>query len=91
MLGHNIDGVASLTLLQTLTTAQNNAETTLQRRFGLASDEFIVLLENNTALRVTEDGPGDTAVLKLLGRDLAREGAIGLIEDILCSYLDALA
>ncbi len=40
---------------------------------------------------MAKNGPGDTAVLELLGRDLAGEGTVGLVEDVLCSDLEARA
>jgi hypothetical protein len=40
---------------------------------------------------VTKDGPGDTAVLELFGRDLTGEGTVGLVEDVLRRDLEALA
>jgi len=40
---------------------------------------------------VTKDSPGDAAVLELLSRDLAGEGTVRLVEDVLRRDLDALA
>lgn len=38
---------------------------------------------------MTQDRPGDVAVLELVDGDLAREGAVGLVEDVLGSDFDA--
>lgn len=91
LLGHNIDGLTRLTLLQALTAAQNHTETAVHRRLCLAGNEVVVLLEDLTTLRVAKDSPGDTAVLELFSRDLAGEGSVGLVEDVLRRDLDALA
>jgi len=40
---------------------------------------------------VAENRPRDVAVLELLGADLAREGAVALIEDVLGGDFDAAA
>jgi hypothetical protein len=48
-------------------------------------------LEDLAALRVANEGPGDVAVLELLGRDLAGESTVGLVEDVLCGDFKALA
>lgn len=40
---------------------------------------------------MSEDGPGDVAVLELVDGDLAGEGAVGLVEDVLGGDFDALA
>jgi hypothetical protein len=40
---------------------------------------------------VAQNRPGDAAVLELVGRDLAREGAARLVEDVLRCDFEALA
>jgi hypothetical protein len=40
---------------------------------------------------VAQNGPGDAAVLELVGGDLACEGAAGLVEDVLRSDFEAFA
>jgi hypothetical protein len=40
---------------------------------------------------VAQDGPGDAAVLELGDGDFAREGAVGLVEDVLGGNLNARA
>lgn len=87
----DVDGLASLALLQALTAAENDAEATVNGSLGLVGDERVVLLQDDPALRVAEDGPGDAGVLELLNGDLAGEGAVGLVVDVLSSDLDALA
>lgn len=87
----NLNRLVRLPLLEALTTAQNHAESAVQRSLGLGGNKLVVLLKDDTALRVAEDGPCDAAVLELLRRDLAGEGAAGLVEDVLCGDLEALA
>jgi hypothetical protein len=91
LLRHHLHGIALLALLQALAAAQNDAETAVQRRLGLARNERVVLLQDNAALRVPEDRPRDAAVLELVRADLAREGARRLVEDVLCGDFEALA
>lgn len=87
LLGHDSNSAAGLPLLQALTTAENNAQSAISRGLCLASDERIVLLQDYSSLRVSKDRPGDTAVFELVGRDLAREGTIRLVEDVLgCNF-----
>jgi hypothetical protein len=43
-------------------------------------------LEDDTALRVSENGPCDTGILELLYADFAGKGAVGLVEDVLSGY-----
>lgn len=38
---------------------------------------------------MSENGPGNVALLELVDRDLTREGAVWLVEDVLCGDLDA--
>lgn len=87
----NLDRLACLALLQTLTTAQNHTEAAVERSLGLAGHKLIRLVENDAALRVSENRPVDAAVLELLGRDFTCEGAVWLVEDVLCCYFEALA
>ena len=91
LLGDNVDGGAGLPLLEALTAAKNNADATVEGSLGLAGNERVVLLQDGAALRVTDEGPCDTAVLQLLGRDLAGESTAGLVVDVLGGDLDTLA
>lgn len=88
---NDLDGLACLALLQALTAAQNNAETAINGSLGLACNESIVFLEDDSPLGVADEGPCDAALLQLLSGDLAGESAIGLVEDVLGSDFDALA
>lgn len=83
--------LAVLPLLQALTTAQNDAEATVERSLGLAGDKVVVLIQQHAALGVAEDRPGDATVLELVGGDLAGESTAGLVEDVLCGDFEALA
>lgn len=47
--------------------------------------------EDDSSFTVARQGPGDSAILQLLCTDLACEGAIGLIENVLGGHFDALA
>merc|ERR1712177_123287 len=58
---------------------------------GLAGDEVVGFLQDHSPLAVAQERPGDVAVLELLDRDLAREGAVGLVEDVLGGDLEARA
>ena len=91
LLGDNVDGGAGLPLLETLTAAQNNADATVEGSLGLAGNEGVVLLQDGATLGVTDEGPCDTAVLQLLGRDLTGESTVGLVVDVLGGDLDTLA
>lgn len=83
LLCDHTDGLALLPLLEALTTAQNHTQSSVERSLGLACNEGVVLLQDHTALRVAQNRPGNTAVLELVGRDLARKGTVGLVEDVL--------
>lgn len=87
----DLDGLAGLPLLQALAAAQDDAETAVDGSLGLVGDGHIVLLQDDPALRVAEDGPGDAGVLELLNGDLAGEGAVGLVVDVLGGDLETLA
>jgi hypothetical protein len=91
LLRHHLHSIALLALLQALAAAQNDAEAAVQRRLGLARHKRVVLLQDNTALRVPENRPRDAAVLELVRADLAREGARRLVEDVLRRDFEALA
>jgi hypothetical protein len=91
LLGNDLDGVTRLALLQSLTAAQNDTEATVYRRLCLARSEVVALLEDLAALRVADEGPGDAAVLQLVGRDLTGESTVGLVEDVLCGDFETLA
>jgi hypothetical protein len=60
----------------------------VERVLGLGGGELVGLLEDGAALGVAQDGPVDLGVLKLGGGDLAREGALVLVEDVLSGDLD---
>lgn len=90
LLADNGDGVARLALLEALAAAPDNADAAVRGELGLGGDVLVSLLEDGAALRVAEDGPVDVAVLELLNADLAREGAVGLVIDILRADLDVL-
>lgn len=85
----DLDGLAGLALLEGLAAAENDAEATVNGRLGLGGDKAVALLEDDTALAVAEEGPGDVGVLELLHGDLAGEGSVGSVEDVLCCDLDA--
>lgn len=84
----DLDGLASLALLQALAAAPDDAQAVLGGVLGLGGDDLVGLVENGAALRVTQDGPCDVAVLELGDGDLAGEGAVGLVEDVLGGDLD---
>jgi hypothetical protein len=51
------DRLAPLPLLEALAAAQDHAKTAVERSLGLARDKVVVLLENDTTLRVAENRP----------------------------------
>lgn len=91
LLRDEVDGLASLTSLEGLAAAPDDLETVLSGVLGLGGDGLVRLAENLTTLRVAEDDPVDVAVLELGDGDLAGEGTVGLVEDVLGGDLDVLA
>jgi hypothetical protein len=88
---HDLNRLARLALLEALAAAQNHADAAVERRLGLGRHKRVVFLQDHAALRVPDERPGNAAVLELLGRDLAREGAAGLVEDVLGRDFEAFA
>jgi hypothetical protein len=86
---NNIHRLFTLPLLQTLSTAKNNAQPTVNSCLRLVGDEVVTLLQNNATFRVSEDRPCDAGFFELVDADLAREGAVGFVEDVLCGYFEA--
>lgn len=87
----DVHGLVGLTLLESLAAAENHADAAVDGSLGLVGDERVALLQDDAALAVAQEGPGDVGVLELLDGDLAGEGAVGLVEDVLRGDLDALA
>jgi hypothetical protein len=86
---NNTHRLITLPLLQAFSTAKNNAQSTVKSSLGLAGDEIVRLLQNNAALRVPEDRPCDTTLFELVNGDLAGEGTVRLVEDVLRGYFKA--
>lgn len=80
----DVIGLARLALLKRLAAAENDGQAGGQSVGGLGGDERVALREDGAAFRVAEDGPRDARVEKLRGGDLAREGTVGSIKDVLC-------
>lgn len=91
LVAHDLNGLAALALLDALTAAPDDVEAVLGGELGFGGNNLVALLENCAALRVTQDGPVDVAVLELGDRDLACESAVGLVEDVLGSDFDGRA
>lgn len=89
--GHDINGLSSLTLLQALTTAENDTESAIKGSLGLLRDELVILLEDNPPFRMSENSPGDAAVLQLIYGELTSESAVWLVKNVLGSDFDSLA
>jgi hypothetical protein len=89
--GNNLNRLVRLALLKALAAAQNHADAGIQRRLGLGRNELVVLLEDDATLRVAQDRPCDAGVLELVRGGLAREGAAGLVEDVLRGDFEAFA
>lgn len=88
LVGDDLDGLVGLSLLEGLADAENNTEAVVKGGLGLGSDEVVGLLEDDTALRVTSQSPGDVGLLELGGRNLTSEGTVGLVEDVLGGDLE---
>lgn len=86
--GDELDGLAGLAGLEALTAAPDDLQAVLGGVLGLGGDDIVRLAEDGSALRVAEDGPVDVAVLELSNRDLASEGTVGLVKDVLGGNLD---
>lgn len=56
---NHIDGLVGLSLLEALTTAEDNTDTAVEGGLGLGCDESVGFLEDYTTLRVTEKSPCD--------------------------------
>jgi hypothetical protein len=85
----NSNCLATLTLLERLAAAKNDTDTALKSGLGLGGDKLVVFLEDHATLGVANEGPGDGRVFELVDGDLAGEGSVGLVEDILGSDLKA--
>lgn len=87
----DVDGLLGLALLERLAAAEDDADAAVQGRLGLAADEAVRLLQDDAALAVAQQRPGDVGVLELADGDFAREGAVGLVEDVLRGDFEAWA
>ena len=87
----NVHGLAGIALLEGLADAEDDVDAAVDGSLGLLSDEVVGLLEDDTALGVADERPGDVGVLELGDGDLASEGTVGLVEDVLGGNLNALA
>jgi hypothetical protein len=83
------NGLAGLALGERLATAPDDAHAAVNGELGLGSHHLIRLAQQRTPLRVAQDGPVHAQVLELRHADLAGEGAVGLVIDVLRSHLDA--
>jgi hypothetical protein len=86
-----LDGLVGLTGLEGLAAAPDDLEAVLGGVLCLGGDDLVRLIEDGSALRVSEDGPVDVEVLELRDRDLAGESTVGLVEDVLGGDLNLLA
>lgn len=66
----------------------HDANPAIQAGLGLAGNEVVLLSKDLPALRVAEQRPCNTAVFELRDGDLAGEGAVGFVEDILRGDFD---
>ena len=83
LLADDLDGLARLALLEGLTAAPDDADAVVGGVLGLGGDELVGLLEDGAALGVAQDGPVDLAVDELGDGQLAGEGTVGLVVDVL--------
>ena len=84
------NSLAGFTLLERLAAAPDDIDAALGGELGLGSNYIVRLAQDGPPLRVTEDGPADAAVLELRDADLAREGTVGLVKDVLSSNFDVV-
>lgn len=82
---NDVDGFASLTLLQGLTNAKDDVQATINGSLGLASNELVSLLKDDTTLAVSDNDPVNLSILELLNANFTGESTVGLVEDILGS------
>ena len=87
----DLHGLASVALLKSLANAEDDVDAAVESSLGLVGDEGVGLLEDDAALAVAEEGPGDVGVLELGDGDLTGEGTVGLVEDVLGGNLNTLA
>jgi hypothetical protein len=87
----DLHGLAGVALLEGLTAAEDDIDAAVDGSLGLVGDERVAFLQDDATLAVAEERPGDVGVLELGNGDLAGEGAVGLVEDVLGGDLNALA
>jgi hypothetical protein len=87
----DLHGLVGLALLEGLADAEDDVDAAVESGLGLVGDESVALLQDDAALAVADQSPGNVGVLELRGGDLAGESAVGLVEDVLGGDLDALA
>lgn len=88
LLRDHLHRLPTFPLFQTLATAQNYPDAAVQRMLRLARHKVVTFSQNCPPLAVPQQRPGDVAVLQLLDGDLAGEGAVGPVEDILGRNFD---
>ena len=88
LLRNDLDGRALLSLFQALSATEDDADTARHRSKGLLGDEFVLLSQDGSPFGVAKQCPCDARVFELLNRDLACEGSIRPIKDILSGHLD---
>lgn len=79
-----------MTYLQSLTDAENNTKTTVNSSLDLLGNELVRLLQDDTALAVSNESPVDLEILELLDADFTGESTVGLVEDVLGSDTDVV-
>lgn len=89
LIRHNFNRLPTLSLFQTLTTTENNTDTSIERSLCLVGDEDVVFLENDATFGVAEKGPGYVRVFELVDGDFTSEGAVGFVEDVLGGDFEA--
>jgi hypothetical protein len=90
LLGNDLESPVALALLERLATAPDNTDAVLCRILGLGGNEVVALAQNGPSLAVAENDPRDAAVAELSYADLAGEGAVGFVEDVLRGHADSL-
>lgn len=81
----DLDGLTLLALLEGLSAAEDDVNVLVESGLGLGGDELVGLADDDTALRVADQGPVDVRVLELGSGDLSSVSSLVLVVDVLGS------
>ena len=80
--GDDLDGLTPLALLEGLSAAENDVDVLSKSSLGLGGDKLVGLANDDTALRVADQGPVDVGVLELGSGDLSSESSLILVVNV---------